>query len=185
MSEASGSTDSVQVGLCHLGEIEINYNVHSLYVDTTSEEIGADQVPAQPRPEVVEHPVPVGLLHAGVDVVAAVAQLGNLFREQFDTLRRIAEDDRLVDLELREERVETVHLLALLHERVVLRDALQRQLLHQVDLVRIAQMLLHEVLHAQWECRGEQQDLALLWQSHYDMIQHAFEVLRQQLVRLV
>uniref|UniRef100_A0A182VJU9 Uncharacterized protein n=1 Tax=Anopheles merus TaxID=30066 RepID=A0A182VJU9_ANOME len=138
-----------KTGLCHLGEIEINYNVHSLYVDTTSEEIGADQVPAQPRPEVVEHPVPVGLLHAGVDVVAAVAQLGNLFREQFDTLRRIAEDDRLVDLELREERVKTVHLLALLHEGVVLRDALQRQLLHQVDLVRIAQMLLHEVLHAQ------------------------------------
>uniref|UniRef100_A0A182JGA4 Uncharacterized protein n=1 Tax=Anopheles atroparvus TaxID=41427 RepID=A0A182JGA4_ANOAO len=174
-----------KVGLRHLGEIEVNYNIHSLYVDTTSEQIGADQVPAQARSEVVEHPVPVGLLHAGVNVVAAVAQLGDLFRQQLDTLRRVAEDDRLIDLQLREERVQAVHLLALLHEGVVLRDTLQRQLLHQVDLVRIAQMLLHEVLHAQWECRREQEDLALLWQSHYDMIQHALEVLRQQLIGLV
>lgn len=105
MSETSGSTDSVQVGFCHLREIKINYNVHSLYVDTTSEEIGAHQVSAQTRSEVVEHTVSVGLLHPSVNVVTAVAQLGNLFRQQFDTLRRIAEDDRLIDLQLREERI--------------------------------------------------------------------------------
>lgn len=100
MSETSGSTDSVQVGLRHLGEIKVNNNIHSLYVDTTSEQIGADQVPAQTRSEVVEHAVPVSLLHAGVNVVAAVAQLGDLFRQQLNTLRRVAEDDRLVDLQL-------------------------------------------------------------------------------------
>lgn len=100
MSETSGSANSVQVGLCHLGEIEINNNVHSLYIDTSREEIRADQIPAQPRSEVMENAISVRLLHLGVDVVAAVAKLGDLFRQQFDTLCRIAEDDRLVDLEL-------------------------------------------------------------------------------------
>lgn len=100
MSETSGSTNSVQVGLCHLGEIEINNNVHSLYIDTSGEEIRADQIPAQPGSEVMENAISVCLLHLGVDVIAAVAELGDLFRQQFNTLCRIAEDDRLIDLEL-------------------------------------------------------------------------------------
>uniref|UniRef100_A0A182QC26 Uncharacterized protein n=1 Tax=Anopheles farauti TaxID=69004 RepID=A0A182QC26_9DIPT len=109
----------------------------ALYIDTTREEIGTDQIPAQAGAEVVEHPVTVGLLHASMYVVAAVPELGNLFRQQLDTLRRVAEDDRLIDLKLREERVQAVYLLSLLHEGVVLRHTLQRQLLHQVDLIRI------------------------------------------------
>lgn len=185
MPETPRSTDSVQIGLRHLGEIKVNNNVHSLYVDTSREEIGADQVPAQTGSEVMENAISVRLLHLGVDVVATVAKLGDLFRQQFDTLCRIAEDDRLVDLQLGEQGIEAVHLLPLLDERVVLGDTLQGELLHQVDLVWLAQMLFHEVLHAQWECRREQQNLALFWQFHNDMIQHALEVLRQQLVRFV
>lgn len=185
MSETSGSANSVQVGLCHFREIEINNNIHSLYIDTSREEIRADQVPAQPGSEVMENAISMCLLHLGMDVVTAVAKLGNLFRQQFDTLCRIAEDDRLVDLELGKQGVKAVHLLPLLDERVVLCDTLQGELLHQVDLVWLAQMLFHEVLHAQWECRREQQNLALFWQFHYDMIQHALEVLRQQFVRFV
>lgn len=100
MSETSGSTNSVQISLRHLGEIEINNNVHSLYIDTTREEIRADQVPAQPGSEVMENAISVRLLHLGVNVITAVAELGYLFRQQFDTLCRIAEDDRLVDLQL-------------------------------------------------------------------------------------
>lgn len=39
MTEASGSADSVQVGLGHLREVEVDDNVDGLDVDTSGEEI--------------------------------------------------------------------------------------------------------------------------------------------------
>lgn len=122
-------------------------------------------MPGASVPELVEDAVAVGLLHLGVDVEARVAQLGDLLGQQLDAVHRVAEDDGLVDLELQEvqvrttsgrvlspphtwacawlcshlgeECVEAVDLLSLVHEGVVLRDAAQRQLLHQIDLVGV------------------------------------------------
>ena len=48
----------------------------------------------------MEDSVTVGLEHFGVRVEARVAELGDLFGKEFDTVGRVAEDDRLVDLEL-------------------------------------------------------------------------------------
>ena len=53
----------------------------------------------------MEDSVAVRLLHAGVDVVARVAQLGDLFRQQLDTLGAVAEDDALVYLQLKAEQM--------------------------------------------------------------------------------
>lgn len=39
MTESSGSADSVQVGLGHLWEVEVDDNVDGLDVDTSGEEI--------------------------------------------------------------------------------------------------------------------------------------------------
>lgn len=39
VAESSGSADSVQVGLGHLGEVEVDDNVDGLDVDTSGEEI--------------------------------------------------------------------------------------------------------------------------------------------------
>ena len=61
----------------------------------------ADEVPAETGPEIMEDPVPVGLGHAGVNVVARVAELRDLLGQQLDTLGRIAEDDALVNLQLK------------------------------------------------------------------------------------
>ena len=46
----------------------------------------------------MEHAVAVLLVHLGVDVEARVAELGDLLGQQLDSLRRVTEDDRLVDL---------------------------------------------------------------------------------------
>ena len=62
----------------------------------------ADQVAALPVAEVVEHLVPVGLGHAGVDEETGVAQLSDLLGQQLHPLDRVAEYDALVYLELRE-----------------------------------------------------------------------------------
>lgn len=48
----------------------------------------------------MEDPVTVVLEHLGVRVEARVSELGNLLGEEFDTVGRVTENDRLVDLQL-------------------------------------------------------------------------------------
>ena len=98
VAESSRPTDPVQVGLRHFGKVKVDDDVDGLDVDASGQEVGADQVPAEAGAKVVKHPVPVGLGHAGVNVVATVAQVGNLFRQQFHSLCRVAENDALIDL---------------------------------------------------------------------------------------
>ena len=91
----------------------------------------------------------------------------------------------LVDLKFREESVEAVDLLSFLDKCVVLGDALQGELVHQVDLVRLLQVLPHEGLHSQGEGSAVEQNLATLGQEADDLVQHPLEVLAEQLVRLI
>lgn len=122
MTVSSGTTDPVEVRLGVLGEVEIDDDVDCLDIDTSSEEIwmvqfssagwqrttmkggrtGTDEVTAQSTAEVVEDSVTVVLKHLGVRVEARVAQLCDLLGEEFDSVRGVAEDDGLVDLELKE-----------------------------------------------------------------------------------
>ncbi len=73
MTESSGTTDTMQVCLGHLGEIKVDDNIHSLDVDTSGEQVWADQVTACTVAEIVEDTVTVILAHLGVDVEAWVA----------------------------------------------------------------------------------------------------------------
>lgn len=98
MTEPARTADPVKVRLRHLGEVEVDDDVHGLHVYAAREQVRTDEVPAEPRPEVVEHAIPVGLRHLRVDVVAAVAQLCDFLREQLDALRRIAEYNTLINL---------------------------------------------------------------------------------------
>ena len=70
--------------------------------------------------------ISVLLLHLGVNVEAGITEFRDFLGQQLDALGGIAEDDRLVDLQLGEERVQAVDLLPLLDEGVVLRHSLQR-----------------------------------------------------------
>ena len=185
MPEAPRAADAVEVRLRVLGEVEVDDDVDGLDVDAAREEVGRHEVAAEAVAEVVEDAVAVRLQHLGVDVEARVAELGDLLREQLDAVDAVAEDDRLVDAQLGEERVEAVHLLALLDERVVLRDALERQLVHQVDDVRLAQELLLELLDGHRERRAEEHDLAALGQEADQLLDDRLELGRQQLVGLV
>ena len=47
VSESSRSTDPVQVGLGHLGEVEVDDHVDGLDVDAPGEEVGRHQVAAE------------------------------------------------------------------------------------------------------------------------------------------
>lgn len=63
MSEPSRSTDTMEVRLRVLWEIKVDDDVHSLNVDTASEEVRADEVTAHAVAEVVEDTVTVRLEH--------------------------------------------------------------------------------------------------------------------------
>jgi len=102
MAVTSGTTNPVKISFTHLWEVKVYHHVHSLDVYPSSEQIRADEISAMALPEIVEDPVPVGLVHAGVDVVTSVPQIRDLLCQQFNSLRTIAEYDRLIDLQLSE-----------------------------------------------------------------------------------
>lgn len=126
VTESPRSADAVKVCLCVLGKVKVDDDVDRLDVDTAGEEIGADEVSGAAVSEFVKDAVSIGLLHLGVNVEAAVAKLGNLLGQQLNTVDAVAKDDALVDFELGKERVEAVHLLALLDKGVELSNAAQR-----------------------------------------------------------
>ena len=76
-------------------------------------------------------------------------------------------------------------LLPLLDEGVVLGDALEGELLHQVDLIGVAHVLPHEALHGQGEGGGVEQNLAVGRKVSNETVQHSLEVLGKELVGLV
>ena len=61
MAESATATDPVEVGLGHLGEVEVDDDVDCLDVDTAGEEVTADQVPTQTGAEVMEYSVAMSL----------------------------------------------------------------------------------------------------------------------------
>lgn len=100
MTESTRSANTMQIGLGHFREVEVNNHVDSLDVNTASEQVRADQVTTSTIAEVVEDSVAVLLTHLGVDVEARIAEFGDLLGEQLDSLCRVTEDDRLIDLQL-------------------------------------------------------------------------------------
>mmetsp|Transcript_7413 Transcript_7413/g.30673 ORF Transcript_7413/g.30673 Transcript_7413/m.30673 type:complete len:333 (-) Transcript_7413:264-1262(-) len=185
VAEAAGAADAVQVRLGGLGQVEVDDDVDGLDVDAAREKVRRDEVARRALAKLVEDAVAVGLLHLGVDVEARVAHLGDFFGEQLDARDRVAKDDRLVDLEFGEERVQARHFLALLDEGVELRDALEREVVHEVDFVRVLDPAILEVLDRHRERRREQADLAALLAVRDELLDERLELGREELVGLV
>lgn len=75
--------------------------------------------------------------------------------------------------------------MLLLDERVVLRHALERQLVHQVDDIGLAQELVLELLDSHRKGRRVEQDLAVGAHVADELLDHGLELGAQQLVGLV
>ena len=140
----SGTADTMQVGLSVFGEVKVDDNVDSLDIDTTSEQVRADKITANTVAEVVEDAVTVLLGHASVGIETRIAKFSDLLGEQLNAVGGVAEDDRLVDLQLIEEGVQTVDLLLFFDESIVLGNTAESQFVHQVDLIRTIHVLILE-----------------------------------------
>ena len=68
------------------GEVEVDDDIDSLNINTTSEKIGADQISRNTSPKVVEDFVSILLKHLGVRIEAGVPELGDLFSQKFDAI---------------------------------------------------------------------------------------------------
>lgn len=182
---AARTANAVQVGLGVLGEVEVDNNIHGLNVNTTGKKVGAHKVAASAVAEVVENAITSVLGHLGVAVEAGIAQFGDLLGEQLYTVRRVAEDDRLVDLQLVEERVEAVDLLLLFDKCIVLRNTAQSELIHQVDLEWIGHMLVGELFDRHGEGSREEHKLPVVRVVAENFLDGRGELLRKQFVGLV
>ena len=78
MTKATRATDTMQVCLTHLGEVKVDDHVDGLNINTTSEQVRANQVAAGAVAEVVENTIAMVLTHARVNVEARVAELSDL-----------------------------------------------------------------------------------------------------------
>ena len=103
MSKSPRPTYSVEVRFTVLGEVEVDNDVNGLDIDTTGEEVRADKVPADAIAEIVEDAVAVGLEHFRMGVKAGVAKFCDFFGQEFDAVGAIAENNGLIDLELKDD----------------------------------------------------------------------------------
>ena len=133
----------------------------------------------------MEDAVTSRLKHARVRVEAGVSQLGDLLREKLDAVGGVAENDRLVYLELGKEGIQAVNLLLFFNKGVVLSDTTERELVHKVDLIRIGHVLNRERLNGTRECSAEKHDLTVFWVELEEILDDWSKLWRQKLVSLV
>jgi hypothetical protein len=104
MSKSTRTTNTMKVSFAVLGEIKVDDDVYCLNIDTTSKEVGADEITAYAVAEVVENAITMGLQHFSMGVEAGVAQLRDFLGQELDTVGRITKDDRLINLQLKKGR---------------------------------------------------------------------------------
>lgn len=185
VTETSRAADSMKICLGVLREIEIDDNVDSLDINTPSQQVGTNQVAADALTEVVKDAVTVMLEHARVRIETRIAKFSDLLSKQLNTIGRIAEDDRLVDLQLVEESVQTVNLLLLFNEGVILGDATEGKFVHQVNLVGAVHVFILEALNLNRESCTEEHNLAVLGVEIQELFNNWGEFGRQEFVSLI
>lgn len=131
-------------------------------------------MPRRTVPELMKDSVSVCLLHLGVDVVAGVPQFGDFFRQEFNAVNRVAEDDALVDFKLRKERVQAVDLLSFLNICIELGNTAEGKLVHEVDTVGVGNVFVAESFDSDGKGGAKQTNLV-------SGIAHAYDLLKDRL----
>ena len=101
MTETTRTADTMKISLRVLREIEIDNDVDGLDIDTTGKEVRTDEVAANTITEVMEYAVTMRLEHLSMRVEARITKFGDFLGEKLNTICRVTENDRLVDLQLR------------------------------------------------------------------------------------
>lgn len=172
----AAAADAVQVDVGLVGEVEVDDHVDGLHVDAAGDEVGGDQSLELALAEAFEHPYALISLHVGVEVLVLVLLVVEFAGEGFGALVAAAEDDALVDDQLAVDLVDGPHLLPLVHQHVVVRQANQHQLVHHVYYLGARHELLLERSDPQWEGSRVHEHGALRTKMIDNVLDIAFEV---------
>ena len=185
VTETTRSTNTMEVGLRVLGEIEVHNDINSGDINTTSKEIGGNKVTAGAVAEVMENTVSVVLGHLGVDEEARISHLGDLLGKKFHAGDGVAKDNRLVDVEFGEQSVKAVKFLAFLNKGVVLGDTLKSEVIHNVNIERRGEVFVFERFHSHGESGREEKNLAVVGEELDDFLDENLEFGGEKLIGLV
>ena len=110
----------MEVGAAFVGEVEVDDDVDGLDVDASGDEVGAHQGLELTLPESVKDFDSLVSLHIGVQVLVLIFFFVEFAREKLCPFVGPAEDDALVDDEGAVQLKDRSHLLALVHQHVVM-----------------------------------------------------------------
>ena len=113
MPKTTGTTNTMKICLAILREVEVNDNIDGLDIDTTGKEVRTDEVAANTITEVMEYAVTMRLEHLSMRVEARITKLSDFLGEKLNTICRVTENDRLVDLQLRNGSEKLIHTMFL------------------------------------------------------------------------
>ena len=185
VTESTRSANSVQIGFTIFGEIEVDDYIDRLNVNSASEKIGSNKMSCRSVAKFVKYAVAVCLLHLGVNIIAGITQLRNLFGKKLDAIDGVTEDDTLIDLELRKQCVQAMDLLTLFYVSVELGNTAERELIHKINAVWIRYELFAKALDGNGKGSAEQADLVIGVAKADDLFEDRLEFGRQELVCLV
>lgn len=100
MAESTRAPNAMEICLGILREIEVDNHVDGLDINTASEQIRTDQITTDSIAKIVEDPISIVLQHTCVGIEARITKLCDLLCKQLYTICRVAENNRLVDLQL-------------------------------------------------------------------------------------
>jgi hypothetical protein len=186
-AETTGTADSVDVVLLLLGQLEVDNESNLLDIDTTSKHVSSDQDTHGSRSELLHHDFTLLLVHLSVHAGDNEVLLGHAALELVDPALRVAVDNGLVDVQVRVQVQQNVHLpLLLLDSNVVLVDTLEGEilLLHK-DLGRVPHEMLGQTQNIGWQRRREQANLNVGGQELEDVLNLALKAAGKHLISLI
>ena len=124
----------------------------------------------------MEYRITLLLTHLCVDEITRVAELDNLLSQELDSHRRIAEDNRLGDVELTEKSIEAMDFMLLVDIAVVLGDTFEGELVHDIDGFAALEVFLDEAFDLHWISSWEKHDLARLGEEIDDLLNDGLEI---------
>lgn len=185
MTETTRSTNSVKVGLSITRKIKVYNDVDGLDIDTSGEDVRADQASSLTILEIMINPVSVLLLHLRMNIEARITHLSNLLGKQLNSLSILTENDSLVDVELGKKCIQTMNFFFLLEVRIVLSDTLQGELVHEVDEFGVWDVLFLEAFDGHWVSSREERNLLLCRHQINDLGNYNLEIVRKELVNFI
>jgi hypothetical protein len=130
LAETTSSTNSVNVVLLLEGQLVVDNQAHLLDVDTSGKQVRGDEHTDGALTELLHHDVSLQLVHLTVHNRDGEVFFGHNLFEFLDALLGVAVNERLVDVEVRVQVEQHLHLpLLLLYGDVVLVDTFEGQLL--------------------------------------------------------